>query len=80
MLRVKQEYNTGAEMINASCRKKCSKLALVSLSPLFLVVFVVGWIISWIAQLGNEHNTNTHFAKIVATQSSRIKITNVKPS
>lgn len=53
ILRVKQEYNTGAEMITVACRKKRSKLALVSLSPLFLVVFVVGWIIAWIGQLGH---------------------------
>ncbi len=50
---VKHGYGTGAEMINAvTCRKKRGKRALFALSPMFLVVFVVGWIISWIGQLG----------------------------
>jgi hypothetical protein len=41
------------KMINAiTCRKKRSKRALLALSPLFLAVFVVGWIISWIGQIG----------------------------
>jgi hypothetical protein len=57
-LSVKQGYNTGAEMINAiTCRKKRGKRALFALSPLFLVVFVAGWIISWIGQI-KPVNTN----------------------
>jgi|WetSurMetagenome_2_1015567.scaffolds.fasta_scaffold97713_1 hypothetical protein len=40
-------------MKNATLRKKIDKLALVSLLPLLVVVFVVGWIITWIGQVGN---------------------------
>jgi len=41
-----------AETKIATCKKKRSKLALISLSPLLLIVFVVGWLISWIGQSG----------------------------
>jgi cytoskeletal protein RodZ len=46
----------GINMTKANPKKKPSKRSLFALSPLFLAVFVVGWIKTWIGQLGKQQN------------------------
>ena len=72
ILRVKLQYATihvaGTDMIKSARRKKRSKRTLIALSPVFLAIFSVGWILAWMGQLGKVTKTNTNSPKLSHTQ------------
>jgi len=41
----------GVEMTKPTKRKKRGKPAIILLSPASIIVFIVGWILSWMGQL-----------------------------
>jgi hypothetical protein len=58
------KMQAGINMTKANPKKKPSKRSLFALSPLFLAVFVVGWIKTWIGQLGKQQKQTQLYQKL----------------